>query len=157
MNNPIPRIPSIIHDIMDLPTPELRRLVHQDGEVLLIRDVAGHADGAVPAVRLVDCFGDSLGFLAVDVTDDDFAAFVCEEAGRFGADALAAAGYYGGLVVEHALRVVEVRGDLGGAVGGRHGCVGVACVGFTAGYMRGSLGVVDWEEVIVLCGSWTEC
>lgn len=52
----------------------------------------------------------------VNVCDDDFCAFVGEEDGCFGADALAGAGDDGGLVGEEAFGVVEVADDLGDSV-----------------------------------------
>jgi len=122
MYDSIPSIPGIIHDDMDLPAAELSSLVDQDGEVLLVADVAGHRDGSLLPVVLVDgvCYG--LGLLGVDVADDDLGAFVGEEPGGFGADSLARARDDGCLAGEHAAGEVEVGGDLGGAVGGRHGC-----------------------------------
>lgn len=87
VNDPIPSIARVIDDIVDLPASELSCFFDQDVEVSFVRDISGDSDGAVGR-GVVDGFGDGVGFGRINVADYDFGAFVREEAGCFGADAL---------------------------------------------------------------------
>ena len=90
MNHAIPRITRIINNNVDLAISECCGFLDQDGEVRRVRDVSWDGDRAVGR-SVVDIFGDLLGLGGVNVADDDFGAFIGEEAGAFGADALARA------------------------------------------------------------------
>lgn len=46
MNDPIPSKPGIIHDNMNLAIPKLRRLLHQLGDIIAIRDIADDGERA---------------------------------------------------------------------------------------------------------------
>lgn len=61
MNNSIPGKPRIINNNMNLPLPKLRRLLHQLGDILAIRDIA---DDGKSTTRLdgVDRVRDGIGF-----------------------------------------------------------------------------------------------
>lgn len=130
VNDPVPSIARIVHDVVDLSTTEFCGLLYQYGDVVGVRDVSRNGDGAV-GIGVVEGLGHRGGFVGVDVADYDFAAFVGEEAGCFGTDALAGAGdagggglvrvlcdgvgawdVHGGLTGQHTLGVVEVAGDL---------------------------------------------
>jgi hypothetical protein len=135
VDDAVPGVAGVVDDVVDLAAAELGGFLDQDVDVVGVGDVAGDGDGPVGAV-LVDGVGDGLGAFAVDVANDDFAAFVGEEAGCFGADALAGAGdagrmlvvgggdgivaVHGGLAGQHTLRVVQVARDLLRALS--HGC-----------------------------------
>lgn len=91
VNHPVPGVPGVIDDDVDLATSKLGRLVHQHGEVAGVRHIAGHGDGAVGA-RIVDGLCDGLGFGGIHVAHHHLCAFVGEEAGAFGSDTLARTG-----------------------------------------------------------------
>ena len=91
VDHTVPGVAGIVDDVVDLAAAKLGGLLDQDVDVVGVRDVAGNGDGAVRGGS-VDLVSNGLRARAVDVADDDFAAFVGEEAGCFGTDALARTG-----------------------------------------------------------------
>jgi hypothetical protein len=109
----IPGIAGVVDDVVDLPAAELGRLLDQDVNVVCIGHVSGYGDCAVRGVG-VDLLCDGRGLCAVDVADNDFAAFIGEQAGGFRADALTRSGDAGRITalvsVPHASNSVTLRG-----------------------------------------------
>ncbi len=87
VDDAVPGEPRVVDDDMDLAPAELRGLVDEGVDVGCVEHVARDGEGF--AAGGVDGVGDGVGFVAVDVLDDDGGAFAGEELGGFGADALA--------------------------------------------------------------------
>lgn len=88
VNDAVPGIPSVIDDDVDLAVAELSSFLNQHGEVVEIGHIAGHRDRTIRQ-GIVYGFGNGFGFGAVDITYNDFGAFVGEQPGAFGTNTLA--------------------------------------------------------------------
>ena len=81
---PVPGVAGVVDDDVDLAVAVLRcgfdQLVHVGG----VGHVARDGDGGT-RVCIIDFLGGLVGLCGIDVADDDFGAFVGEEAGCFGA------------------------------------------------------------------------
>ena len=117
VNDAVPRVAGIVDNDVDLAVAKLGGATDQRGNVVAVQHITSDGDGL--ATRRGDSVGDGLALAGVNVGDNHLGAFFGEETGGLGADALTAASDDGDLAGEHALRVVEVGGELGYSV--RHG------------------------------------